>query len=133
LYELLRTGKRAGIPEAYIHFIGDGRDTSPKSASKKAHLVRQDVQFIVLYCVRGLDCYLKDLMAVMDKLQYGRLGSIVGRYYAMDRDKRWDRVQQAYDLYVAGKGQTVTDPYKVRRKGAGWRLRPLLFTPIIFL
>ncbi|KAI9217979.1 metalloenzyme [Blastocladiella britannica] len=87
LYALLKAAKRAGIPHAYIHFIGDGRDTSPKSAAG----------------------YLAQLLSFVNDSNdgYGELATIVGRYYAMDRDKRWERVQQALEGYLQAKGETV--------------------------
>lgn len=76
-----------GVKDLFVHAFMDGRDTDPKS---------------------GLG-FLKDLTDHLRK-NTGRLASIVGRYYAMDRDKRWERVKLAYDLLVHGKGQKTTDP-----------------------
>ncbi|KAJ3012280.1 hypothetical protein HKX48_006358 [Thoreauomyces humboldtii] len=90
LFELLRVAKDYGIPNTYIHFFGDGRDTSPKSA----------------------DGYMKQLLDFTKELKYGELATVVGRYYAMDRDKRWDRVKVAYDALVEGKGDTSEDASK---------------------
>ncbi|KAI8904505.1 2,3-bisphosphoglycerate-independent phosphoglycerate mutase [Powellomyces hirtus] len=90
LLALLEVAKDYGVPETYVHFFGDGRDTSPRSADK----------------------YLKELLAFMDKIKYGSLATIVGRYYAMDRDKRWERIQVAYDALVEGKGEETNDPAK---------------------
>lgn len=88
---LLEAAKAAEVPEVYIHFFGDGRDTSPKSATK----------------------YLKQLEDALNKLSFGKLATIVGRYYAMDRDKRWERVQIAFDaLTDASKGEKATDAIK---------------------
>ncbi|KAJ3326732.1 hypothetical protein HDU76_012688 [Blyttiomyces sp. JEL0837] len=81
LYALLEAAKDAGVPETYVHFFGDGRDTAPRSSVT----------------------YLNQLKEVMvDKLKYGSLATVVGRYYAMDRDKRWERVKVAYDAVVEG-------------------------------
>ncbi|KAI3641108.1 hypothetical protein MIR68_000838 [Amoeboaphelidium protococcarum] len=87
---LLRSAKDAGIRDAYVHFFADGRDTSPKSAVG----------------------YLKDLLNYMkqDLGGYGQIATIEGRYYAMDRDKRWERIKLAYDAIVAGVGESTTDP-----------------------
>ena len=76
-----------GIDQTYIHAFTDGRDTDP---------------------TKGVD-YIKE---VLDKTQYtsAKLASIIGRYYAMDRDKRWERVKKAYDLLVHGKGEKTTNP-----------------------
>lgn len=76
-----------GIAAAYIHAFLDGRDTDPKGGAG----------------------YLEDLMQhIADKNI--QLASIVGRYYAMDRDKRWERIKLAYDLLVKGIGETSNDP-----------------------
>jgi 2,3-bisphosphoglycerate-independent phosphoglycerate mutase len=78
-----------GLARVYVHAIMDGRDTDPKS---------------------GLG-YLKNLEAHLLKTT-GRIASISGRYYAMDRDKRWERVKLAYDALINGQGGTFTDPLK---------------------
>lgn len=84
---LIAIAHRKGVKDLFVHAFMDGRDTDPKS---------------------GLG-FLKDLTDHLRK-NTGRLASIVGRYYAMDRDKRWERVKLAYDLLVHGKGQKTTDP-----------------------
>ncbi|KAJ3067185.1 hypothetical protein HDU98_009617, partial [Podochytrium sp. JEL0797] len=83
LYAMLEAAKDAGVPQAYIHAFGDGRDTSPRSAAT----------------------YLEQLKVKLDALHYGTLATVVGRYYAMDRDKRWERVKLAYDAIVLGAGE----------------------------
>jgi 2,3-bisphosphoglycerate-independent phosphoglycerate mutase len=87
LNKLLDIAKSYGIEDAYVHCFMDGRDTDPKSG-------------------KG---YLEQLEA---HTQYsaGKIASVIGRYYAMDRDKRWERVKEAYDLIVKGKGTPTTDP-----------------------
>ena len=77
--------------KAYVHFFGDGRDTDPKS---------------------GLG-HLKDLLAYMKEINYGVIATVVGRYYAMDRDKRWERVKVAVDALVNGDGEATEDPVGV--------------------
>ncbi|CUA76015.1 phosphoglycerate mutase [Rhizoctonia solani] len=88
LKALLETAKEVGVPKAIVHFVGDGRDTAPRSSSK----------------------YLKELLEFMQKEQYGEIGTVVGRYYAMDRDKRWERVKIAVDGLVSGVGEDTSDP-----------------------
>lgn len=90
LKALLKAAKESGVPKAYVHFFGDGRDTDPKS---------------------GLG-HLKDLQAYMKEINYGQVVTLVGRYYAMDRDKRWERIQVAVDALVQGKGEESEDPVK---------------------
>ncbi|KAJ2928344.1 hypothetical protein H1R20_g8756, partial [Candolleomyces eurysporus] len=88
LFALLETAKEQGVPHTYIHFLGDGRDTAPRSAT----------------------IYLKQLEDFTKKLEYGELATIVGRYYAMDRDKRWERVKVAVDGLLKGEGEQLTTP-----------------------
>jgi bisphosphoglycerate-independent phosphoglycerate mutase (AlkP superfamily) len=75
------------VPHVYVHFLGDGRDTAPRSAAGYARELRDFIQ----------------------KVGIGQVATIVGRYYAMDRDKRWDRVKVAIDGLVHGLGETAED------------------------
>ncbi|KAG0327526.1 hypothetical protein BG004_002757 [Podila humilis] len=88
LFALLDAAKEAQVPEVYIHFFGDGRDTSPRSAVG----------------------YLKQLLNKLNEINYGKLATITGRYYAMDRDKRWERIKIAVDGLVSGVGEKTSDP-----------------------
>lgn len=90
LYALLETAKEVGLTDVFIHFFGDGRDTAPRSAAG----------------------YLKDLFAFIEKEKVGQVATVVGRYYAMDRDKRWERVKIAVDGLVKGVGEASEDPVK---------------------
>lgn len=81
LKKLCDVAKEYGIEKTFVHCFMDGRDTDPKS---------------------GLG-FLKELRAHMDKTT-GRIASVIGRYYAMDRDNRWERIKEAYDLIVKGVG-----------------------------
>jgi 2,3-bisphosphoglycerate-independent phosphoglycerate mutase len=72
-----------GVDKVYLHAFLDGRDTPPRSAHAS----------------------IEAMEAVFDKLHTGRFASIVGRYYAMDRDQHWERIQQAYDLITLGKAE----------------------------
>ncbi|KAF8183209.1 BPG-independent [Mycena galopus ATCC 62051] len=85
LKALLETAKEQGVPKTYVHFFGDGRDTAPKSAAG----------------------YVQDLVDFIKKEEYGELATVIGRYYAMDRDKRWERVKIAVDGLVGGEGAKV--------------------------
>ncbi|KAL0946449.1 hypothetical protein HGRIS_012672 [Hohenbuehelia grisea] len=85
LYALLETAKENAVPHTYVHFLGDGRDTAPRSAAG----------------------YAQELLDFMKKEEYGELATIIGRYYAMDRDKRWERVKIAVEGLVKGEGETV--------------------------
>ncbi len=88
LYALLELAKYHELHELYIHCFLDGRDTPPRSAKK----------------------YIGDLNKKIRDIGVGRIASITGRYYAMDRDKRWERTKLAYDALVLGKGREYHDP-----------------------
>ncbi|KAJ2765328.1 hypothetical protein IWQ57_004821, partial [Coemansia nantahalensis] len=90
LVGLLEAAKEAEVPTTYVHFFADGRDTSPRSTTQ----------------------YLRELQAAMAELAYGKIATIVGRYYAMDRDKRWERVQVAFDAMTKGHGEKTSDAIK---------------------
>ncbi len=97
IYALLDMAKAQGVKKCFVHAFTDGRDTSPEGGEK----------------------YLSDLKAYMEKINLGEIATVCGRYYAMDRDNRWDRVEKAYDALVLGKGeftydilQSVRDSYK---------------------
>lgn len=90
LYALLKVAKEVGIPHVYIHFFGDGRDTDPKSGAG----------------------YLQDLLDNIKEIGTGEIATVVGRYYAMDRDKRWDRVEVGLNALCIGDGEQSTDPVK---------------------
>lgn len=84
IYALLELAKKNGLKNLYLHAFLDGRDTPPTS---------------------GKD-FLSDVENKMKEIGVGKIATISGRYYAMDRDKNWDRVKIAYDALVLGKGQT---------------------------
>lgn len=87
VYGLLELAKREGLEKVYVHCFLDGRDTPPSS---------------------GRD-YIKELQEKMEELQVGEIGVVSGRYYAMDRDNRWDRVEMAYQALTKGEGLKGTD------------------------
>ena len=89
LFALCDIAKQYGLEKVYIHCFMDGRDTDPRSG-------------------KG---FIEQLQAHTEK-SAGTIASIIGRYYAMDRDKRWDRVKVAYDLLVNGEGTQATDMVK---------------------
>ncbi len=91
IYALLELAKKEGLTEVYIDVFTDGRDVSPNSA----------VSFI------------KELNKKIKEIGVGKIATISGRYYAMDRDNRWDRVKKAYDAIVNGVGKFEEDPLKV--------------------
>ena len=87
LKALIDTCKAAGLEQVYVHAFTDGRDTDPKS---------------------GL-AFIRELQEHLDTTKTGRIATVNGRYYAMDRDKRWERVKLAYDAMVKGIGEKAPD------------------------
>ncbi len=94
LYALVRMAKERGLRDAYVHCFLDGRDTPPSSA----HL------------------YVKALQDRIAGIGFGEIASLCGRYYAMDRDNRWERTRRAYDLLVSGVGERAEDPVAAIRR-----------------
>jgi len=88
LYALLRMAKARGLQHVFVHCFLDGRDTPPCSAAD----------------------YVAALEGKSTEIGCGQIASLIGRYYAMDRDKRWERTKRAYDLLVHAEGERVTDP-----------------------
>ena len=88
LFALLEMAKRKGLSKVFIHCFLDGRDVSPTSG-------------------KG---FVERLQNKCTELGVGKIATVMGRYYAMDRDKRWERVQQAYDAMVYGEGVQNADP-----------------------
>ena len=87
LLKLIDIAQMYNIPNCYVHCFMDGRDTDP-------------------YSGKG---FIADVQRHMDETGAGSIASVIGRYYAMDRDKHWDRIKLAYDLIVNGKGREVDD------------------------
>ena len=83
-FGVLEMAKQMGAKEVYLHCITDGRDTDPHSG-------------------KG---FLADLQAKLDELGIGKIASVSGRYYAMDRDNNWDREEKAYAAFVYGEATT---------------------------
>jgi 2,3-bisphosphoglycerate-independent phosphoglycerate mutase len=94
LHGLIEAALGIGAREVYVHAILDGRDTPPKSAER----------------------YLSDLLAFLKDKPSARLATIIGRYYTMDRDKRWERVQRGYDLMTLGVGTETKQPIETVRR-----------------
>jgi 2,3-bisphosphoglycerate-independent phosphoglycerate mutase len=87
LYALLKMAKRRGLERVFVHAVLDGRDTPPHNGIK----------------------YLEQLERKLKEIGVGKIASVVGRYYCMDRDQRWDRNKRAYDLMTLGTGEKTTD------------------------
>jgi 2,3-bisphosphoglycerate-independent phosphoglycerate mutase len=102
LYALLEMCKKRGVQNVFVHCFMDGRDVPPTS---------------------GLE-YIQQLEAKLTEIGVGKIATVMGRYWAMDRDNLWDRVQKAYDAMVLGEGKTaqsaeqaMTDSYALGEKG----------------
>lgn len=93
LYGLLEMAKKNGLKKVYVHAFLDGRDEPPDSAAG----------------------FMEEAVAKMQEIGVGTVATISGRYYAMDRDNAWDRVEKAYDAMVSGEGETGTDPVQAIR------------------
>lgn len=93
LFKLIEIGKEYNLKDVYVHCFMDGRDTDPKSG-------------------KG---FIEDIEKVCNN-NGAHIAGIVGRFYAMDRDKRWNRVKEAYDLLVEGKGKQATDLVKAMQE-----------------
>jgi 2,3-bisphosphoglycerate-independent phosphoglycerate mutase len=108
LYFLCDMTRDYGIKNVFIHGFGDGRDTDPKS---------------------GVG-YMKNLLAHLEGSN-GRVASFIGRYYAMDRDKRWERIKEAYDLLVNGKGTPATDVVRAMEESYAAGVTDEFMKPIV--
>ncbi len=93
-YALLRMAKKRGLNRVYVHCFLDGRDTPPASA----------------------DRYVAQMQEKCAEIGCGEVASVCGRYYAMDRDKRWERTERAYRMLVNGEGEKTRDPVAAIRK-----------------
>ncbi|HTE15476.1 MAG TPA: 2,3-bisphosphoglycerate-independent phosphoglycerate mutase [Burkholderiales bacterium] len=95
IHELVDMAAKAGVKNIYVHAFLDGRDTPPRSAEPS----------------------LVALQKKFDSIKTGRIASVCGRYFAMDRDQRWERVQPAYDVITQGKSEywaaSATDAYRL--------------------
>ena len=87
LLKLIDIAQMYDIPNCYVHCFMDGRDTDPRAG-------------------KG---FIADVQRHMDETGTGAIATVIGRFYAMDRDKNWDRIKLAYDLLVSGKGREVDD------------------------
>ena len=94
VYALLQMAKEQGIKNVFVHCFLDGRDVPPSSG-------------------KG---YVEQLQAKCQELGVGKIATVMGRYYAMDRDKRWDRVQRAYDAIANGEGAFEEDAVQAVQK-----------------
>jgi len=109
LYALLDMAKKNGIKNVYVHCLMDGRDTPPKSGKK----------------------YIAELQTEIKKRGVGRIATIIGRYYAMDRDNRWERVEKAYDALTGGVGLEESDPVQAMQNAYDRKETDEFIKPIV--
>ena len=88
LYALLKMAKQESVADVFVHCFMDGRDTSPQSGAG----------------------FIEQLLREMQRIGAGRIASLAGRYYAMDRDRRWERIERAFGAMVLGSGEKAGDP-----------------------
>src|SRR5256714_2032686 len=110
-YALLRMAKDCGARRVFVHCFLDGRDTAPSSALK----------------------YVKAMQDKCREIGVGEIASLVGRYYAMDRDKRWERTELAYKLLVNSEGERTNDPLAAIRKSYERDVTDEFIEPIVCL
>lgn len=109
LYALLKMAKDSGVKETYVHAFLDGRDVAPTSAYG----------------------YMEELLKVMKDLNYGKVATVSGRFYAMDRDKRWERVSKAYEAIVDGIGVKATDPLQAIQESYDKDVNDEFLVPVV--
>ncbi len=109
LYALLKLAKERGVKKVFVHAFLDGRDTSPTAGAG----------------------YVQKLLDKFKKLGVGSLATVVGRYYAMDRDKRWDRVEKAYKAMVNGEGIVVEDAVNAIRRSYAKNVTDEFMIPMV--
>jgi 2,3-bisphosphoglycerate-independent phosphoglycerate mutase len=109
LYALLRMAKERGLQRVYVHCFLDGRDTPPASAYG----------------------YVEALQVKCGEIGCGRIATVIGRYYAMDRDKRWERTERAYKLLVNAEGERVIDPVESVKRSYERGLTDEFVEPIV--
>lgn len=108
IYALCDLAKTQGLTNVFIHAFTDGRDCNPTTGL--AH-------------IQNLQNHLKNSV--------GKIASVIGRYYAMDRDNRWPRIQLAYDLMVNGKGEEITNPIEAIQKSYSAEITDEFIKPFV--
>jgi 2,3-bisphosphoglycerate-independent phosphoglycerate mutase len=108
-YALLRMAEKRGLRRVYVHCFLDGRDTPPSSA----------------------DRYVAAMRDKCAEIGVGEVASVCGRYYAMDRDKRWERTERAYRLLVGGEGERATDAVDAIRRSYGRGVTDEFVEPVV--
>lgn len=108
-YALLRMARERDLRRVFVHCFLDGRDTPPSSA----------------------DGYVAAMQEKCKEIGAGEVASVVGRYYAMDRDQRWERTERAYKMLVNGEGERTNDPVAAIRQSYEHKVTDEFFEPIV--
>jgi len=111
LWALLKLCKRQNLKQVYYHAFMDGRDTLPHS---------------------GID-FIREFLEKTKEIGIGKITTISGRYYAMDRDNRWDRIEKAYKAIVFGKGEFFSDPIEAMQKSYEQNITDEFIIPKVIL
>ncbi len=111
LYALLEMAKREGVADVSIHCFMDGRDTPPESGAG----------------------YLEQLQREIRRIGVGRIATVTGRYYAMDRDQRWDRIERARTAMVDGIGEKATDAVSAAKRSYEKDVTDEFIEPVVIL
>ena len=109
LYALLEMAAKKGLKEVYVHCFLDGRDVSPTSGAG----------------------FVRDLQAEIGKIGVGKIASVGGRYYVMDRDNRWDRVEKAYKAIALGEGEHAASAHEAMEKSYAAGVTDEFVVPVI--
>ncbi|MEX0966806.1 MAG: 2,3-bisphosphoglycerate-independent phosphoglycerate mutase [Bacteroidia bacterium] len=110
LIALCELAHRAGLRDVFIHAFTDGRDTGTHEALEHLQKIQEECRKTT-----------------------GQIASVTGRYYAMDRDKRWERTKLAYDMMVHGKGQSFTDPIEAIRESYDQGITDEFIKPVVIV
>jgi len=111
LYALLEMAKREGVNDVCVHCFMDGRDTPPESGAG----------------------FIEELQREIRRIGVGRIATISGRYYAMDRDKRWDRIERAKAAMVDGAGEKATDPVTAAKRSYERGITDEFIEPVVIV
>lgn len=109
LYALVQLARRKDVKEVYLHAFMDGRDTPPTSG-------------------RG---FMAEVVKKFEEIGLGKVSTVCGRYYGMDRDKRWDRTDKAYRAIVYGEGQKFTDPVEAVKASYAGNVTDEFIVPVV--
>ena len=109
LFGLIEMAKKMGVEKVYIHCFMDGRDVPPTSGAE----------------------YIEELQKELEKTGVGKIATVSGRYYAMDRDNRWERVVKAYDAMVNGDGVKAPDPAAMMRQSYADGVTDEFIVPVV--